>query len=1004
MKYRIKQHIGFSFRRPVHILESECKNKADGRCDRGEKLSVNVLVMAKDKKKNKKVTAGDLFGKLGKHGHDSHGDKQNEFEEEAVFLEDIEDVNGVAGVDNIADRKTSGDSIDVSSSGVGDDSELDINELLRKYMPEYDEKESEDKDETAHTGGILSRLKNSEKAENVAESAISDDEQLISSLDSAFGIPKTTAPKKTAYDDGFIDEYELEPEADENVSEDDYAEITDRDEPLISDEEFLADSEPESEVEVKKPKFSLFGRKKQKKSAADTAKDSSDDELLEMVTDEKPVADTVTDDVAADTVTEPVAETADEVEAVSEPDMAEDIDETTYDDLMLADAEDALLSADIPEDTKETLPTETEKEENEEETLSDEDIASLDDEEFDPTDINLMVAFGLDGKDNKKAKEFGDRLAEKQHHRDTHKVKLDHPEYVDKTQIPTIRKEFHDKNISLWIRLVVCAVFTVALMIFENIPLITKLFSGNEQQFAGVFDPAVYPVVYIMVSLQLMLLACFCAVEEIIKGFKNIFRGTPTPESMTALLTIGGIVYSAVMAVVTVSPNEPVMFNFVTAVSALLTLVYALYNNKRENMNFAVLANRKPKHIVRRLPDEESEGEARAFADAEDACDVMKIEKTDFIDGFFGRLSRPDPATGVFMTFAMSASVAIAVLFGIFVNFRGGDTATVSRVVYSALLMLAPLSAYVTFSYPMYRANLAAKQYDSAIIGDASIEEYSNASIISFDDKNVFPSYSVKVQNMRIYNNARIDRVLYYAASVFAYAGGPLQDVFEVATRDMGVSENVKIFDTESGFLAAQVDGVNIIFGSGQNLRSRGLDIPDDALVDDVDLSDELSIMYMFRESKLVAKFYVKYVMDSDIDLILKQFSGSGLYVCVRTFDPNIDEAMIAKKAGMKKMPLKILRYSSAEEVSKYEEKVDSGLVTCGSPKSLLQVITYCGKVLHTKKTDIALGVLSVMIGAAILVLLLLADSLTVLSSLLIVLYQLVWLIPISVASKVFIR
>ena len=44
------------------------------------------------------------------------------------------------------------------------------------------------------------------------------------------------------------------------------------------------------------------------------------------------------------------------------------------------------------------------------------------------------------------------------------------------------------------------------------------------------------------------------------------------------------------------------------------------------------------------------------------------------------------------------------------------------------------------------------------------------------------------------------------------------------------------------------------------------------------------------------------------------------------------------------------------------------------------------------------------MVGAAILILLLLAESLSVLSSLLIVLYQLVWLIPITIASKVFIR
>lgn len=988
MKYRIKQHIGFKFRYPVHLTEDAIgKNKANGRCDRTDKVSVNVLVMAKDKKKNKKVTAGDLFGKLGKRGRDN-SESADELKDEISFIDD--------GADN---------SIDVSGAQNNSDSDLDINELLRKYMPDYDSDEDSDipseEESLARQGGILSRLKNTaaEKPASDADNP-SDDEQLISSLDNAFGIPAKKTDK-----DSFIDEYELnedEPAADEpdltvDIPENEPAPEKATVEPVF-DEEFLAEpeevteedssddigddigKETEEPVMEKKSVFSFFGKRKNKEKPAPEAAVTDDADLLADLDD-----DTVTDKAADTSATEEnPAENIADTSAESEP--VTEVEEP-------AEVEDTGKSEGNPDELNREI----------EEVSSDAEKEDEDDE-FDPTDINLMVAFGLDSKDNKKAKEFGDRLEAKQHNRESHKIKLDHPEFVDKTQIPKIRKEFRDKKISLWVRFTVCTVLTVLLMIFENIPLITKLFTGTEQQFAGVFDPAVYPVVYIMVSLQLMLLACFCAVDEITAGVKNIFRGTPTPASMTALLTLGGIVYSAVLAVTVVSPNEPVMFNFVTAVSAMLTLICAMYNNKRESMNFAVIANRKPKHIVRRLPDEESEGEARAFAESEDACDVMKIEKTDFIDGFFGRLSRPDPSTGVFMTFAMSASVAIAVLFGIFVNLRGGDNTSVCRVVYSAMLMLAPLSAYVTFSYPMYRANIAAKEYDSAIIGDASLEEYSNASIISFDDKNVFPSYSVKVQNMRIYNNARIDRVLYYAASVFAYAGGPLQDVFEVATKDMGVSQNVKIFDTEAGFLATQVDGVNIIFGSSRNLQSRGLEIPEGALRDDVDLSDELSIMYMFRENKLVAKMYIKYVMDSDIDLILKQFSGSGLYVCVRTFDPNIDEAMIAKKAGMKKMPLKIVRYSSADEVGRYEEKVDSGLVTCGSPKSLLQVITYCGKVLHTKKTDIALGVLSVMIGAAILILLLLADSLSVLSSLLIVLYQLVWLIPITIASKVFIR
>ena len=1009
MKYKIKQHIGFKFRYPVHLTEDDIgKNKANGRCDRTDKVSVNVLVMAKDKKKNKKVTAGDLFGKLGKRGRDN-SEGADELKDEISFIDE--------GADN---------SIDVSGAQNNSDSDLDINELLRKYMPDYDSDENSDtpaeEESLARQGGILSRLKNTAAEKPASDTADkpSEDEQLISSLDNAFGIPAKKTDK-----DSFIDEYELnddeisdEPDLtvdipeEEPVSEKTASEKAAFEEEAsekaavepVFDEEFLAEpeeteedssdsigddigdnigKETEEPVMEKKSVFSFFGKRKNKEKPAPEMTVTDDADLLADLDD-----DTVTDkadDTTAEITEENPAENAADTSAEAEP--VTEVEKTAE------EAEEAEEPSEKPHELNQEIEEVSSDAEKEDEN-----------DEFDPTDINLMVAFGLDNKDNKKAKEFGDRLEAKQHSRESHKVKLDHPEFVDKTQIPKIRKEFRDKKISLWVRFTVCTVLTVLLMIFENIPLITKLFTGTEQQFAGVFDPAVYPVVYIMVSLQLMLLACFCAVDEITAGVKNIFRGTPTPSSMTALLTLGGIVYSAVLAVTVVSPNEPVMFNFVTAVSAMLTLICAMYNNKRESMNFAVIANRKPKHIVRRLPDEESEGEARAFAESEDACDVMKIEKTDFIDGFFARLSRPDPSTGVFMTFAMSASVAIAVLFGIFVNLRGGDNTSVCRVVYSAMLMLAPLSAYVTFSYPMYRANIAAKEYDSAIIGDASLEEYSNASIISFDDKNVFPSYSVKVQNMRIYNNARIDRVLYYAASVFAYAGGPLQDVFEVATKDMGVSQNVKIFDTEAGFLATQVDGVNIIFGSSRNLQSRGLEIPEGALRDDVDLSDELSIMYMFRENKLVAKMYIKYVMDSDIDLILKQFSGSGLYVCVRTFDPNIDEAMIAKKAGMKKMPLKIVRYSSADEVGRYEEKVDSGLVTCGSPKSLLQVITYCGKVLHTKKTDIALGVLSVMIGAAILVLLLLADSLSVLSSLLIVLYQLVWLIPITIASKVFIR
>ncbi len=958
--------------------------------------------------------------------------------------------NQGAGYD---EKKTAGSQdIDVSSESLEEkdsDSELDIQALLRKYMPGYEK----DDDKPEENGGVLSRLKKSAEAEtSEADDALwqpddaeEGEDSILASLDAAFSDAMTDAPEPMPEETSPAQKLE----ADDFMFTDDIPAQAEDDGELEDEEGIYEDDDDRYSRKPRRKKesrgFGLFGlgKRSRKNKAADEddflgnelafADDSAD--TSEPATDlfapeaEQPSAeapemefpqmgDAVMDSMGLEN-DEPdlelndtlrglgLLDAEDGTEEAAEPAAESAGDGSLSDEEMMKLAE-ALLGQSAAqaaeEDTaEEAAPAETE------ESAAEEPAAAADDE-FDPTDINLMVAFGMDdGSDGRKkagktARQLGDKLEHEKVVREGQKVKLDRPEYVDRSQNEEIEKSYRHKMLGLWIRLGLCGVFSLLLMLFENIEVIAKLFTGTAKQFGGVFDPAIYPVVYAMVSLQLMLLACLCAHEQILKGFGYLFRGVPRPESMTALMTVAGILYTIVIARITVQSDEPVMFNFVVAAAAFMTLIGDIYATKREMMNFRVVSSPNPKHIVCRLSDDRSRGEATAFSEEEDICDVMRIEKTDFIDGFFNRLYTPDATTNVFMSCAMGVMTAAAVLFGIFASIRGGSAVEVARVVCVSLMTIAPLSVYLSLSYPFYRANVAAGEYESAIIGEASLAEYSNASIVTFDDKNVFPSYSVKVQNIRIFNNARIDRVLYYAASVFAKAGGPLQDVFEVATLEVGHSENVQIFDTENGFLAAEVDGVNIIFGSGAVLAKKGLRIRKQELEDDVDLSEELSIMYMFREDKLVAKMYVQYVMDSDIELILGQFQNSGLYVCVRTFDPNINERMIARKVKMKRIPLKVIRYNDAAEVNEYEEKVDSGLVTSGSPKSLLQIISYCDKVLHTKKTNIALAILAILIGAAIMLLLVLSGSIGIINSLYIILYQLLWLVPMLVSSRMFIR
>ena len=964
---------------------------------------------------------------------------------------------------NPKDRDTSID----ATSGTESDSELDIHALLRKYMPDYDtdDPDSNDKESADTSGSILKKIRSTDAVE--ADNEKNDAGDLLD-LDAAF----TAAPAK-ADSSGQMAPKQNPDAAEYEFTDDDIAAVPSEDGYALEDEEGIYDEDDAPQKTKKEPKKTkqkkekrgLFGRRQKRRDGAeedhvlppeeffgdadkdayttatpvsmnfDTASVAGVDEAKDNAAGREALGKAVMDSMdipqpqVEERLTMPVAEKTRGMETtasdpVQEKDMssadaassAENVD--SFDKIDL-DAIAASLT--LAEEKNDDTPENADKKADTATDFHTDPAAASSDDAFDPTDINLMVAFGLDeeekGKKNKgkgkknraeqtetreqrAARQVGDRLEAEQN--GTRKVKLDYPEYMDRSQTPEIQKRYKYKLTTLWIKFGFCGVFTILLMIFENMEVLGKLFTGTAKQFGGVFDPAVYPTVYAMVSLQLMLLACVFAWEQIYDGLRSIFRGTPKPESLTALLTFAGILYTVMIARITVQSDEPVMFNFIVAFAAWMTIGGAIYNTRREILGFQVVSSPKPKHIVCRVPDDESRCETGAFAEDENICDVMRIEKTDFVDGFFTRLNTPDGTTNLFLSCVMGIVVALSVLFGVFTGVRGGSGVEIARVVIVSIVTMAPLPVFLAFSYPLWRASAAARDFDSAIIGESSLAEYANASIITFDDKNVFPSYSVRVQNIRIYNNARIDRVMYYAASVFAKAGGPLQDVFEVATIEMGHSDNVNIFDTDRGFLAAEVDGVNILFGSAKALAERGMKIPREVFDEDADMSDELSIMYMFREDRLVAKMYIQYVMDGDIELILGQFQNNGLYVCVRTFDPNIDERMIARKVNMKRIPLKVVRYASAE--SETAEKASSGLVTCGSPKSLLQVISYCDKVLHTKKTNIALCVLAMLIGAAVMVLLVLSDSIGVMTSLYIAVYQLLWLIPMLLSSKMFIR
>ncbi len=737
----------------------------------------------------------------------------------------------------------------------------------------------------------------------------------------------------------------------------------------------------DEEISEEKPKVGFFARLR-------ASLGGKNEEEAESVVPDTSLYDELSGEKWDDPVSEEVFDDApEEIPPVEEP-VEEEIPEE----------EEVPAVEDVPQLLSEETETEAEAEDVTEaspaETVEDEI------DEMDEMDRNLLMGLGLEDQlDKSVGRGTADMLAA-QNDEDIRRMEEEQRraaeyEYTDRSQTPQIAEAYKSAFRASKIKMIIGLFLTVILFLYENLTLFGV-------QFAGALDPAVYPVVYIMMSLQLMLLACAVAYEQIFAGFRNLFTGRPTPESVTALLAVFGVLYSFYAAIVSVQGVEPIMYNFAVALCAFMSLVFSYFNTKREIFSFNIVSSKKPKYIFHRISAMDGAPESEAFgATDEDSPDVLQIRKTGFVDGYFERTTSILHSTRIYVAAMLTLVIVAAVLLAV-LGFIGGKSAYEAiSIAYIAVLAAVPMSMFFTYSYPFCKANKEAYENDSTIVGEASLEEYSGSAIVSFDDNNVFPSYGVKVQNIKIYNNNRIDRVLYAATSAFSVAGGPLKDVFELATMEMGHSEDVTIEGAGVGYLDCTVDGRRYTFGRYDVLRERGIELPEESAEEDSYIEGDLSIMYMLREGNLIAKMFIKYVMDADFEFILRQFTQNGTCVCIKTYDPNIDEAMIFSKIHGKKYPLKVIKNY---ENTTAEERIESGIVTRGTTKSLLQVVSYCDMVLSVKRTNMVISIASALVSLVILFIISLSNNLGAVGSWMIALNQLFWMIPAMLTAKLYIR
>lgn len=563
-------------------------------------------------------------------------------------------------------------------------------------------------------------------------------------------------------------------------------------------------------------------------------------------------------------------------------------------------------------------------------------------------------------------------------------------EYDSSSQNDEIKAKYTTAFRGAVIRFLFCIVFAGVLFVFENAGILGI-------KLPSVLDSSVYPTVCTMIDLQLVLLCALMSIDKLMIGYVSLFKLKPTWEAVPAVSLTASVVYTALLTVFN-SARGAVLYNFPVALCFVCALLYEIMQFKREVMSFDVVSAGNKKYTIRQLGDDERARDAKLFEEYVPFDSPMfAVTRTGFVDGYIRRTRtrRIDKQLPVLLLLTV-AEILLAIGFGIFKDAGTYETITMA---YLAVVLGLPGTLMLAASLPMYRASKAAFESESAIVGESALDEYSDGSVVFFEDKDIFPATGVKINSVKVYGENRIDGVIYYAASIFSHIGGPLSDVFSLATIEIGQSEKAELLESSENGFHCMVDQKSLYLGSNDYMRSLDFETPYAESDETAEKNSGIRLMFIADEQEILAKFYVQYSADLEYELIFKQLYKAGMCVGIRTRDPNINEEFIARKLRLKRdYPLKVVHCESGVEYIRRRERADSGIVSASSVKSLLKTLSMCDRIKYISKIQSIFEIVGAVL-AVFSIYAVAAFGMLGLGSAYAALYQLFWLLPTVLAA-----
>lgn len=512
-------------------------------------------------------------------------------------------------------------------------------------------------------------------------------------------------------------------------------------------------------------------------------------------------------------------------------------------------------------------------------------------------DSNLDLAFGYDGK-----------------------------EYKDRSQNGKILADFDRDKRKMYVRLggtllffILCAVFDLA-----------------SKKFGGALEAATFPVVNIMISLQLLLICAAFSLKKLYLGLAGIVRARPIPASLTATVVLLTALYDILIAIA--SPEKGfALYNSPAAFCLLMTALADAAELFRQAENFRSISSWDSVTTI-----EKADSEAGSY----------RLMRGSFADGFFIRSNRTDRKYGI-LNYIIAPVVALALIMMIITLAKKDSGFGQAMNVFIVTLQFSlPAFAVIAEAIPFASFCFGLFGRSTVILHETDTADFAPVRSIVLDETDMFGEGSLKIGRVRMCSpDADIYSVMTDTSAICSEIGGTISTAFNRISEETDTDDGRKVVINRvaDGGIDAYAGGRHYIIGSRDFLSENSIVCNgcDDGSY--LSVTPRGAVLHIAQDGTEVVRLYMEYNPGKSFTELLDSFRGRRISVKLHCVDPNINTEFVRSMIGAADIDIEVIRDGSASgdaagQSGSGKGRVSGGLLSRGDEwLSLIETAGRCG-------------------------------------------------------------